>query len=162
MKALCLRAAARAVSALIVVAPASALAQEMPVGGVRGSTPQQPGSGSLFPGNGSLYPTPLSPPDSIAPPPQSPPPRPAWQRLIFFEEPEVVHDVVVMHDQPAEPPAPPPPPSPPREPYALGRSYGSLPGGCMKMIASGASYFQCSGEWYRQVGARRYIGVEMP
>ncbi len=42
-----------------------------------------------------------------------------------------------------------------REPYMLGKSYASLPGGCMKMIEGGESYYWCSGgEWYRAVGTR--------
>ncbi len=70
----------------------------------------------------------------------------------FYVEPQVIHDVVVVHDAPAEPPAPPAPPPPPRKPFILGRTYSSLPGGCMKMIDRGISYYQCSGKWYRQVG----------
>jgi hypothetical protein len=81
--------------------------------------------------------------------------------FVIFEEPRVVHDVVVVHDVAPEPPAPPPPPPPPRKPYVIGRSYASLPGGCMKMIAGGASYYQCSGEWYRQV-AGGYRAVAGP
>jgi hypothetical protein len=74
-------------------------------------------------------------------------------------EKEVVREVPVA--------APPPPPAPPpREPYAVGKSYASLPsGGCMKMIADGASYYLCSGEWYRQVGsgsAAKYMAVAQP
>jgi len=43
--------------------------------------------------------------------------------------------------------------APPRKPYVIGSSYDSLPGGCMKMIEDGVSYYYCSGgEWYRQVG----------
>ena len=59
---------------------------------------------------------------------------------------EVVREVPVVVE-------PPPPPPPPREPYVIGKSYTSLPSGCMKMIEDGASYFLCSGEWYRQVGS---------
>jgi hypothetical protein len=81
--------------------------------------------------------------------------------FVLFEEPEVVHDVVVVHDVAAEPPAPPPPPPKPREPWVLGRTYGALPGGCMKMIAGGASYYQCSGDWYRKV-AGGYRAVARP
>ena len=69
-------------------------------------------------------------------------------------EREVVREVTV-----AEPPAAAPPP--PRKPYVIGRNYSSLPGGCMKIIEDGASYFYCSGEWYRQVGAQ-YLAVAMP
>ena len=54
---------------------------------------------------------------------------------------------------------------PPREPYVLGKSYASLPGGCMKMIEDSVSYYLCSGEWYRQVGGGRsakYKAVAKP
>ncbi len=61
-------------------------------------------------------------------------------------EREVVREVPVVVE-------PPPPPPPPREPYVIGKSYSSLPSGCMKMIEDGASYYVCSGEWYRQVGS---------
>ena len=42
-----------------------------------------------------------------------------------------------------------------RKPYVIGASYDSLPGGCMKLIEAGVSFFYCSGEWYRQVGEGR-------
>ena len=61
--------------------------------------------------------------------------------------PVVVEREVVREEAPA-----PPPPPPARKPWVLGRLYAALPPhGCMKMIQGGASYFQCSGEWYRQV-----------
>ena len=55
------------------------------------------------------------------------------------------------------------PPAPPkREPYAVGKSYDTLPPqGCMKLIEDGASYFLCSGEWYQQVGSK-YKAVAKP
>jgi hypothetical protein len=81
--------------------------------------------------------------------------------VFIYEEPEVVHDVVVVHDVAAAAAEPAPPPEPPREPYVLGHKYASLPGGCMKLIQGGASYFQCSGKWYRQIGSQ-YQAVEMP
>ena len=70
-------------------------------------------------------------------------------------EREVVREVTI-----AEPPAAAPPP--PRKPYVIGRNYSSLPGACMKIIEDGASYFYCSGEWYRQVGAGQYRAVASP
>jgi hypothetical protein len=81
--------------------------------------------------------------------------------FLLVPETEVVHDVVVVHDQPAEPPAPAPPPEP-KEPWVMGRTYASLPGGCMKMVEMAASYFYCGGDWYRQVGARSYKAVGKP
>jgi hypothetical protein len=82
--------------------------------------------------------------------------------FILYPETEVVHDVVVVHDAPAEPPAPPPPPPAPKEPWVMGRTYASLPGGCMKMVEKAASYFYCGGDWYRQVGSRSYKAVSKP
>ena len=68
----------------------------------------------------------------------------------------VEREVVVREVQaPAEPALP------PRDPYVIGKSYASLPGGCMKMIEPGASYYWCSGEWYRQVG-KEYRAVRQP
>lgn len=66
--------------------------------------------------------------------------------------------------KPAEPPpaAPAPAPAePPRKPYAVGETYVSLPGGCMKLIDAGVSYYNCGGEWYRQVGSQ-YKAVSQP
>ena len=68
------------------------------------------------------------------------------QREPVIIEREVVREVPVVVE-------PPPPPPPPRKPYRIGASYASLPGGCMKLIEGGASYFLCSGEWYRQIGS---------
>jgi hypothetical protein len=83
--------------------------------------------------------------------------------FILYPETEVVHDVVVVHDQPAEPPAPPPPPPAPKEPWVMGRTYASLPPqGCMKMVEKAASYFYCGGDWYRQVGSRSYVAIKKP
>lgn len=71
---------------------------------------------------------------------------------VFVVEREVVHVIEreVVHEDPPPPPEPPPPP---REPYVIGKSYASLPGPCMKMIEEGASYYLCSGDWYRQIGS---------
>ena len=44
--------------------------------------------------------------------------------IIYEDEPEVVHDVVVVHDAAPEPP---PPPPPPRQRWVLGRSYEFAP-----------------------------------
>src|SRR5690348_17043488 len=82
--------------------------------------------------------------------------------FLLVPETEVVHDVVVVHDQAAEPPAPPPPPPAPKEPWVIGRTYASLPGGCMKMVEKAASYFYCGGDWYRQVGSSEYRAVKKP
>jgi hypothetical protein len=62
-------------------------------------------------------------------------------------EREVVREVPVVVEAP-------PPKPPPREPYAIGKSYATLPpSGCMKLIEDSVSYYMCSGEWYRQVGS---------
>ena len=53
----------------------------------------------------------------------------------------------------------------PRKPYVIGGTYASLPGGCMKLIDEGVSYFLCSGEWYRQLGdgrSAKYKAVGKP
>jgi hypothetical protein len=72
----------------------------------------------------------------------------------FVYDREVIH---VIEREPAPradpPPAAPAPLAPPREPYVIGKTYASLPGPCMKMIEDGASYYLCSGDWYRQVGS---------
>jgi hypothetical protein len=70
--------------------------------------------------------------------------------LLIIEAPPVIVEREVVREVPVEQHAPPPPP-PPRPAYVLGRTYASLPGGCMKMIERGATYYQCSGEWYRRV-----------
>jgi hypothetical protein len=57
---------------------------------------------------------------------------------------------------------PPPAPPPARKPYVVGKTYASLPGGCMKLIEGGASYYYCGGgEWYRLVG-KQYRAVAKP
>ena len=61
---------------------------------------------------------------------------------------------------PGSPPLPPLPP--PRKPYVLGRTYDALPGGCMKLIQDGGSYYLCSGEWYRPLGGGRYLAIAQP
>ena len=73
---------------------------------------------------------------------------PVWgiEREVHVIEREIIREVPVVVE-------PPPPPPPPREPYVIGKSYASLPSGCMKMIEEGASYYLCSGDWYRQVGS---------
>ena len=68
-------------------------------------------------------------------------------------EKTVVKETVVVKD----PPAP-----PKREPYAVGKTYDTLPPeGCMKLIENGGSYYLCSGEWYQQVGGK-YKAVAKP
>ena len=74
----------------------------------------------------------------------------------------VVVEREVIREVPVAPAAPPPPPAPPRKPWALGASYDSLPSGCMKMLSDGAAFYNCSGEWYRQVAAHSYKAVEGP
>ncbi len=103
-----------------------------------------------------------------APPPPPPPPLGSFNTggFIIFQEPPVVRELVIVHDQPAPQPAavaPPPPPAP-RKPYVIGRNYSSLPSGCTKLIEDGgnATYFYCGGEWYRQVGASQYRAVGRP
>ena len=86
--------------------------------------------------------------------------------FIVQRQPVIIEREVVVVREVAARPAPPPTPSPEgegkRKPYVVGRSYASLPGGCMKMIEGGASYYWCSGgEWYRLVG-KQYRAVAKP
>ena len=89
---------------------------------------------------------------------------------VFIVEREV--PVIVEREMVREVPIT-PPPTPPhqgegskRKPYVVGGTYASLPGGCMKMIEDGASYYFCGGgEWYRQTGdgsGAKYRGVARP
>ena len=141
-----------------ICASAGALAQTATIGGVL--PPPIPG-----PGMGSLYPTPMPSQNNV----RGGTGVPGFHRFhrgingngfFYYEEPQYYPVVVeqVVHDEPAAPPAPPPEP---RKPYVLGRTYSSLPGGCGKLIQDGASYYVCSGEWYRQVGSE-YKAVRMP
>jgi len=77
----------------------------------------------------------------------------------FWDDREVVVvEREIIREVPAAPPPPPEPPPPPRKPYVIGSTYASLPAGCMKLIENGASYYFCSGEWYRQMG-KQYKAV---
>jgi len=100
----------------------------------------------------------------------SPPPQPpiadgflGFPGVYVVERVQVIEREVVKEAPPPPPPAEPAPP--PRKPYAIGESYSSLPGPCMKMIQDGASYYHCSGEWYRQVSGGKdgpYLAVAAP
>jgi hypothetical protein len=96
------------------------------------------------------------------------PPPPHHGGMHGFHRPFIIveRETVIEREvepKPPPPPAPTPPPPPPRKPYVIGRSYASLPGGCMKMIERGAAYFLCSGEWYRKVGGgAQYKAVAKP
>ena len=79
--------------------------------------------------------------------------------VIVEREPAVIIEREIVREVPVIVEAPPPPP--PRKPYVIGASYASLPGGCMKLIEAGASYYYCSGEWYRQAG-NQYRAVAKP
>lgn len=83
--------------------------------------------------------------------------------LPFFwveqQDPVIIEKTVVKEVPVAvkDPPAP-----PKREPYAVGKTYDTLPPqGCMKLIENGGSYYLCSGEWYQQVGGK-YKAVAKP
>jgi hypothetical protein len=141
MKALLPVALCASVSALLVFAAAEADAQGRPLGtGQRIVMPPPPPIGSFdsFPG------------------------------FIVVER-----EVVRIVEREAPPPVTPPLPphqgegkkESPRKPYVIGNSYASLPGGCMKMIEEGVSFYYCSGEWYRQMGGgrdARYRAVAKP
>ena len=83
--------------------------------------------------------------------------------LVEREVPVIIEREVIVREVAAAAPAPPPPP---RKPYVIGKSYASLPGGCMKMIEGGASYYFCGGgEWYREITggiAAKYKAVAKP
>jgi hypothetical protein len=153
MKALRLLAASAA-----ICASAAALAQSATIGGVLPPPIRGPGSGSL-------YPTPIPSQGGMrgfhGVPGFHGSHRGINGNVFIYSEPEYYPVVVeeVVHDEPAAPPPAPPPA--PRKPYVLGRTYDSLPGGCMKLLQDGASYYHCSGEWYRQVGSQ-YKAVRMP
>ena len=70
--------------------------------------------------------------------------------VLIIEEPPLIVEREVVRQVPVEAAAPPAPPPPPQR-WVLGRLYAALPGGCMKMVDRGVTYFQCSGEWYRKV-----------
>ena len=102
----------------------------------------------------------------------SPPPPPPQGRMHGLRHPIFLIDrdyvpVYVQGDaggdsSDAPPAAVPPPPTPaPRKPYVVGRSYSSLPGGCLKQIQDGSSYYGCNGKWYRQAGGA-YQAVAQP
>ena len=145
-----------AIGACLAATPAIVEAQQTSPGVLAGPLSPQPGSGSL-------YPTPI--------------PRQDGRRrsgdfnrrahggfnggFIFYEQPQVIREEVIIHDQPASP-TPPAAPAPAREAYIIGHSYGALPGGCMKMIERGLSYFHCSGDWYQEVGSGRFKAVKAP
>jgi hypothetical protein len=126
-----LLAISAAMSALLVLAPTQADAQSRGVGG---------GFRHL-------------------PPPSANGPFLGFPGVYVVERVQVIEREVVK-EAPAPPPPEPPPP-PPRKPYVIGASYSSLPSPCMKMIQDGASYYHCSGEWYRQVGSE-YRAVKAP
>ena len=133
MKALHLMAMSAAMSALLIFAAAEAEAQQRPVGGGRGS--MSPPSQSFLLGRQARI------------------PRRLWRRLIVEREvPVIVEREVVREAQPADPPPAGAATAPPRKPYVIGSTYASLPGGCMKLIEDGVSYYYCGGEWYRQTG----------
>lgn len=97
-------------------------------------------------------------------PPRAPVIERPIQRVFFIEQVVVEEEAarpIAEEPRPAVPPPPPPPPAPPRKPYALGKSYASLPGGCMKLIDAGVSYYKCGAEWYRQDGSQ-YKAVAQP
>ena len=122
----------RYLSALLILAASSAGAQ-IPPGGFRSPPPPAPRGGGFH--SFPFFPL---------------------EREVVYVEREVIREVAV---EPAAPPAPPPPP---RKPWSLGASYDSLPPGCMKMLSDGISFYNCSGEWYRQVGAHSYKAVAGP
>jgi hypothetical protein len=95
----------------------------------------------------------------LPPPPVANGPFVGWPGVYVVERVHVIEREVVKEVPVAAPPPEPPPP--PRKPYKIGAMYDALPTPCMKMIEGGASYYHCSGEWYRQVGGQ-YAAVKAP
>lgn len=83
---------------------------------------------------------------------------------VFLVEEQVVQVVEPKEEEKQAAPAAAPVAEPEkREPYAVGKSYSSLPPGCMKLIQDGASYYFCGGgEWYQAVGGGQYMAVAQP
>ena len=116
----------------------------------RAATAQIPPGGFVgFPG---------SPPLPPLPPPHHDRGFPGF--FVYERDYEPVVEREIIREVPA--PAPPAPPPPPRKPYVVGRTYDALPGGCMKLIQDGGSYYLCSGEWYRPLGGGRYLAIAQP
>ena len=88
-------------------------------------------------------------------------PQRGIQVPFFYPEREVIIEREIIREVPAAPPPPPEPAPPPKKPYVIGASYASLPGGCMKMVEAGGTYYYCGCEWYRQVGSA-YKAVREP
>lgn len=140
MKALHLLAMSAAMSALLIFAAAKADAQQRPVGGARITFHNPSNHFSWERGHGFK--------------------RGFGGVWIVEREVPVIVEREVVREVPVEKPVAPPPP--PRKPYVIGNSYASLPGGCMKMIEDGASYYFCGGgEWYKQTG-KLYRAVAKP
>ena len=139
MKALHLMAISAAIAAMLIFAAAEADAQQRAAGGGPGSR---------------------SPVTAITSPVGKPGFHGGFGGVWIVEREVVIVEREVVREPPADcrrrrGPAP------PRKPYVIGNSYASLPGGCMKLIEDGASYYYCGGEWYRQLGGgreRRRIG----
>lgn len=138
MKTLHLLAVSAVMAALLILAAAEADAQQSSVFGARTPPPPRHHGGG-FPGRhhgfgGGIW--------------------------IIERDVPVVVEREVVREVVREVPADPPPA--PRKPYAVGRSYASLPASCMKLIEGGASYYYCGGgEWYRLAG-KQYLAVRRP
>ena len=130
-----------AMSAMLIFAASEADAQQRSPGGPRTNLTRANGGGLPVP-RGHRFATPFP---------------------VFLGERDTVYVVEreIIREVPAAPPPPPEPPPEPRKPHVVGASYASLPPGCMKMVEVGASFFYCSGEWYRQVG-KQYRAVARP
>jgi hypothetical protein len=154
MKPLHLLMTGAAMAGLLIFAAAEAGAQQRALGGPRIMLPSHAnhfsweGRHGGFHGNGGGF-------GAL---------RHAQDGRVFIIEREV--PVIVEREVVREIPAPEKeahssaPLSPGQRPrFVIGSSYASLPGGCMKLIEEGASYYFCGGgEWYRQVG-KQYRAV---
>jgi hypothetical protein len=94
-------------------------------------------------------------------------PRLPRDRDVIIIEREVIRTVEREPEAKQDVPPPATPAAVPesRTPYVIGRTYNSIPSGCMKLIKDGASYYHCNGEWYQSVGrgnGARYMAVRGP
>ena len=93
--------------------------------------------------------------------PQPPPRHGGFHGFPMYwpvEQETVIIEREVIREVPAEPAPAPVPPPPPRKPYAIGESYDSLPGGCMKLIEDGQSFYLAAGNRtgrWRRAATRR-------
>ena len=75
--------------------------------------------------------------------------------ILIIEQPPVIVEREVVREVPVAAPAPPAPRLHRRRasPMCWGGRTPRCRSPCMKLVERGAAYFQCSGKWYRSMGA---------